>query len=808
MNQQRSPQPNFQNSLENFSARDNYRNRQLLLNKVKNYWLKGVLEKSVQGKALIELGLEERLDAIESPWGVAWETPEGPRQILPSGTRVIDKFDGLGKGRSLLILGEPGSGKTTTLLHLAQDLIDRVQQNINHPIPVVFNLSSWKGGKQTISDWLVTELHTQYQIPKPIGQAWIKEQQLLLMLDGLDEVSEKHRGLCVQALNQFGREHGRTEIVVCSRLKDYEILPERLRLQRAIYLQPLTKEQVQRYLAEAGLEMAAVSNLLREDTALQELVTTPLMLNIIILAYQGMSVEDLPRINSRAERRKHIFNAYIQRMFARRRSNQPYSPEQSLHWLTELAFRMSEQSQTIFFIEGIQPNWLQINLQDEFKFPFQRSRTQKTKAYKLYTRGVQLINGLISGGIFALVFALIGNASNGLVGWLVGGLIGAAITKIEPIEPVERLKWSWGNAKQWLPFGLLFGLSGLLTAGFSWGLVLVLSGVLISGLIGSEVETTTVPNQGIWQSAKNAIIFALIGGVLCLTGGAGLAGLLKLPYMLSMSIFTGGILGLILGMLKGGKACIQHFVLRFVLHSNGYIPWNYTRFLNYAAEHTLLQKVGGGYIFRHRLLKEHFLTLGMENYNQSLESNPQNAQAYFKGGNVRARIGDYQGAIADYTQAIEINPDLAEAYAGRSLARYMLGDDGGVLEDYHQTFQLNPKLAQEISYTAKDSTDSNLQAKGEIVKDDNRSYLVTLLNDNVNTFDRVYKCLMKYIPDMTSDRAWQLTLKVHSEGQAVIWSGSEKLAELYRTQLSHAGLSMDVCWPEVDSIMGIHSDLI
>jgi len=43
----------------------------------------------------------------------------------------------------------------------------------------------------------------------------------------------------------------------------------------------------------------------------------------------------------------------------------------------------------------------------------------------------------------------------------------------------------------------------------------------------------------------------------------------------------------------------------------GYIPWNYARFLDYATEHIFLQKVGGGYIFIHRMLMEHFAGMQM-----------------------------------------------------------------------------------------------------------------------------------------------------------------------------------------------------
>ncbi|HIK27767.1 MAG: hypothetical protein N3E45_08055 [Oscillatoriaceae bacterium SKW80] len=168
MTQQQSPLSLTQPSPEVALSRDSYRKRQILLNKVKNYWLSGVLEKSLHGRTLIELSLEKRFDALATPCGVAWFPADEPRQILPAGTRVIDKFDQLGRGRALLILGKPGAGKTTTLLTLARELIERAQQDICHPIPVVLNLSSWSLAQTSIYKWLVSKLHTQYQILKSV----------------------------------------------------------------------------------------------------------------------------------------------------------------------------------------------------------------------------------------------------------------------------------------------------------------------------------------------------------------------------------------------------------------------------------------------------------------------------------------------------------------------------------------------------------------------------------------------------------------------------------------------------------------
>jgi ribosomal protein L40E len=55
-----------------------------------------------------------------------------------------------------------------------------------------------------------------------------------------------------------------------------------------------------------------------------------------------------------------------------------------------------------------------------------------------------------------------------------------------------------------------------------------------------------------------------------------------------------------------GFVCFKHLILRLLLWRSGYIPWNYARFLDYASERLLMKKVGGGYIFYHRMLMEHF----------------------------------------------------------------------------------------------------------------------------------------------------------------------------------------------------------
>ena len=78
----------------------------------------------------------------------------------------------------------------------------------------------------------------------------------------------------------------------------------------------------------------------------------------------------------------------------------------------------------------------------------------------------------------------------------------------------------------------------------------------------------------------------------------------------------------------------------------------------------------------------------------------------------------------------------------------------------------------------------------QVVRKPYPNYKVIVLNDDFNTFQHVASCLMKYIPQMTNDRAWDLTHQVHNEGQATVWVGPQEQAELYHTQLGRAGLTM------------------
>jgi len=67
---------------------------------------------------------------------------------------------------------------------------------------------------------------------------------------------------------------------------------------------------------------------------------------------------------------------------------------------------------------------------------------------------------------------------------------------------------------------------------------------------------------------------------------------------------------------------------------------------------------------------------------------------------------------------------------------------------------------------------------------------VVVLDDDINTFVHVVDCLLRYVPAMTPDRAWELAHQIDGQGAAVVWCGPQEQAELIHQQLGAEGLTM------------------
>ena len=651
----------------------------ILLDRVREHWVEGVLRNSLHHEVLISLGKRSMDEAVDPPWKHTVELPSQRRHLLLQDRNISTVFDATGL---LLILGEPGSGKTTTLLELASDLIGRAKGDPKERVPIVLNLSSWQK-KQPLVEWIAGELSAKYRVPISIARSWLKSDYLLLLLDGLDEVQTTSQPDCVAAINEFIDKFEPAGLVVCCRLMEYQWLPERLKLNGAICLESLSSEEVNEFLAGGGAQLAGLQQALSTDPVLQELSQTPLMLSIMSLAYEGGGGDELAErtANSPEDRRKQIFSLYVERMFQRKESAAlPFPKEKLIGWLSWLAKNMNERSQSVFMIEGLQPSWLSsIGQQVSFTVlvaltiglivgPARRRAARRVEQraersadhradhraerrtgyspgllvgiapgeWRLWADSSGLISGLISGLLAEeLIVGLIAGLPAGLLGGLLGGV---GVGSLNCIPLVETMSWKWREFwKKTLPgsiLGLIVGLSsglilffilarlpfhgrqsgelitGLIGGGLMFGLGGGLIGFLISGLIGGMTDTVKAdkasPNQGIKLSGKNAAIAFVTGGLIF---GLIFGLITGLSAGLPAGLIFGLIFGLIGGLNRGGSGVAKHYSLRLILWLKGYTPFKFIKLLDHSAKLILLKKVGGGYMFMHRMLLEYFAEL-------------------------------------------------------------------------------------------------------------------------------------------------------------------------------------------------------
>ena len=165
-------------------------NMDALRRKVEHFWINSVYSQSIQDFALLDLDIELRPELVEQPFAdlVRVQDVHGQTKL----SQIIDVFDEV--NGSLLIVGEPGAGKTTALLTLAKALLERGGHDTEAVVPVIFNLSSWHAGKhKSLRKWLLHQFELHYHVGAATAARFLDDGRLALLLDGLDEVADCQR---------------------------------------------------------------------------------------------------------------------------------------------------------------------------------------------------------------------------------------------------------------------------------------------------------------------------------------------------------------------------------------------------------------------------------------------------------------------------------------------------------------------------------------------------------------------------------------------------------------------------------------
>jgi hypothetical protein len=375
--------------------------------------------------------------------------------------------------RRMLIVGEPGSGKTIAAFSLIEYL-DNTEGN--ERVPLLVNLSAWEAQEDFVAflvDYLCSSVGYEVH-ERAVARAFIDSDRYSLILDGLDEIPAGLRRHFSKRLDEFVRGlPSEVGVVVTCRIQEYEELlaahSTGLGLVQAVEILPLSSEQLDSAFVELAKldqhwEAFLSQRHLRAYQRVRDLLSTPLFLNLAVVGYLSPG-QLLDWTTTEQELRDLVLDRYLDRTLADQREYEQGDARRYLSWIAR-------------FLNG-----------DEVS-PFGR----KTSDYTVLDladltppdppRRYRLFGGLAVGMVLALGYWLVAGPITGLSGGLAFGLIFVLFGGLtrEVGEGFTR-----GLVKEGLVLGVVFGLGLGLALGWYSGLSLLFTGrdwVLVLGLSG------------------------------------------------------------------------------------------------------------------------------------------------------------------------------------------------------------------------------------------------------------------------------------------------------------------------------------
>jgi DNA-binding SARP family transcriptional activator len=276
--------------------------------------------------------------------------------------------------RQLVILGEPGAGKSVLAMLLTLGLLGDPRPG--EPVPVLLPLASWNPHQQHFYHWLAGKLAEEY--PGLANQAkngsdaatrLVTDGKIIPVLDGLDETPPALHAAAIDALDQAVA--GDRPLVVTCRSAEYEravtgsgcvlaraavVEIEEVELDAAIgYLTARTTVGDDRW-------QPVIAHLHRHPRgALAQALRTPLMIDLARTAYAHPDTTpaelcDTARFADAETVKGHLLDDYLPAAYARRQtpllpphdrrtSARTYEPARAARWLGFLA-QQSRRQQT------------------------------------------------------------------------------------------------------------------------------------------------------------------------------------------------------------------------------------------------------------------------------------------------------------------------------------------------------------------------------------------------------------------------------------------------------------------------------
>jgi hypothetical protein len=122
-----------------------------------------------------------------------------------------------------------------------------------------------------------------------------------------------------------------------------------LRLNGAVIVQTLQKSHIERFVASGGKSLEGLAVALQEaDGIVLELLQTPLMLGVAMIAYRDFSFAEVQSETSIVKRREQLFHRFVEALLNRSAGPSRFGADRARHWLSALAFFLVKSKQPAF----------------------------------------------------------------------------------------------------------------------------------------------------------------------------------------------------------------------------------------------------------------------------------------------------------------------------------------------------------------------------------------------------------------------------------------------------------------------------
>lgn len=309
-------------------------------------------------------------------WANVTQAEDGLPPLPASGTvaGLAESYCAITSER-LVVLGQPGSGKTITAIRCALDLLPF--RSAGGPVPLVVSFKSWSPAV-SLQDWLVDHLERERPELALIGPtrqslaAGLVERGLIIpILDGFDELPGAFQPAALRHLNELAS----WPLILTSRPDEYAAAVEEatvLSSAAVITLLELTIKDLDPYLSLTanGPRLGVwdpVIHALRErptEPASEQLLgvlTTPLMLYLARVRYSDsnsdadpMELLDVERFPDGTSVERHLVTEFLPAIYRRRTGDSnPWSVTQAHDWLSYMAREMRLMGREVLYRHDI-----------------------------------------------------------------------------------------------------------------------------------------------------------------------------------------------------------------------------------------------------------------------------------------------------------------------------------------------------------------------------------------------------------------------------------------------------------------------